>query len=166
MAVLNGKEGVWRTVGGRRIFIANGEDLATAMKNSGKFDNILNNKDKLGIMEKMDAIKNNLTKLKKEGKLGYDGRTAAKTQTTLDYDLIHLTYSEGDKAMDIINGKGSMNDMPKLSEYKDSVKYIEKQMTTIKNIDGVGDVKGRWEKVYVPMHGYALHYRITIKPSK
>lgn len=37
MATLNGKEGVWRTVGGRRIFIADGEDLKTAMKNSGKF---------------------------------------------------------------------------------------------------------------------------------
>lgn len=37
MATLNGKEGVWRTVGGRRIFIANGEDLKSAMKNSGKF---------------------------------------------------------------------------------------------------------------------------------
>ena len=30
-------DGVWRTVGGRRIFIKNGEDLKTAMKNSGKF---------------------------------------------------------------------------------------------------------------------------------
>lgn len=29
--------GVWRTVGGRRIFIKDGEDLATAMKKSGKF---------------------------------------------------------------------------------------------------------------------------------
>ena len=29
--------GVWRTVGGRRIFIKEGEDLTTAMKNSGKF---------------------------------------------------------------------------------------------------------------------------------
>lgn len=29
--------GVWRTVGGRRIFIKDGEDLQTAMKNSGKF---------------------------------------------------------------------------------------------------------------------------------
>lgn len=38
MATLNGKDGVWRTVGGRRIFIANGEDLKTAMKNSGKFE--------------------------------------------------------------------------------------------------------------------------------
>lgn len=29
--------GVWRTVGGRRIFIKDGEDLENAMKNSGKF---------------------------------------------------------------------------------------------------------------------------------
>lgn len=32
------EDGVWRTVGGRRIFIKNGEDLVTAMKNSGKFN--------------------------------------------------------------------------------------------------------------------------------
>lgn len=29
--------GVWRTIGGRRVFIRNGEDLASAMKRSGKF---------------------------------------------------------------------------------------------------------------------------------
>jgi hypothetical protein len=32
--------GVWRTVGGRRIFIKDGEDLATAMKKSGKFKDL------------------------------------------------------------------------------------------------------------------------------
>lgn len=31
------KDGVWRTIRGRRIFIGKGEDLATAMKKSGKF---------------------------------------------------------------------------------------------------------------------------------
>lgn len=30
-------EGVWRTVGGRRIFIKNGQSLSEAMKDSGKF---------------------------------------------------------------------------------------------------------------------------------
>lgn len=30
--------GVWRTIGGRRIFIKNGQDLVTAMKESGKFN--------------------------------------------------------------------------------------------------------------------------------
>ena len=38
MAEYNGKQGVWRTVGGRRIFIVNGQDLPTAMKESGKFN--------------------------------------------------------------------------------------------------------------------------------
>ena len=32
------ENGVWRTIGGRRIFIKDGEDLETAMKKSGKFD--------------------------------------------------------------------------------------------------------------------------------
>lgn len=31
------ENGVWRTVGGRRIFIKEGQDLASAMKDSGKF---------------------------------------------------------------------------------------------------------------------------------
>lgn len=30
-------EGVWRTVGGRRIFIRNGQSLSDAMIESGKF---------------------------------------------------------------------------------------------------------------------------------
>lgn len=29
--------GIWRTIGGRRVFIKDGQDLATAMKESGKF---------------------------------------------------------------------------------------------------------------------------------
>ena len=31
------ENGVWRTVGGRRIFIKNGQSLSEAMKESGKF---------------------------------------------------------------------------------------------------------------------------------
>ncbi len=41
--------GVWRTVGGRRIFIKDGEDLETAMKKSGKFG-----KDKIKSEEQLE----------------------------------------------------------------------------------------------------------------
>lgn len=41
--------GVWRTVGGRRIFIKDGQDLASAMKESGKFG-------KKGIEDKKEII--------------------------------------------------------------------------------------------------------------
>lgn len=51
MAELNGKQGVWRTIGGRRIFIVNGQDLPSAMKLSGKFgkkDTLQELKDLIG----------------------------------------------------------------------------------------------------------------------
>ena len=38
--------GIWRTVGGRRIFIKDGQDLETAMTESGKFDSIINKNKK------------------------------------------------------------------------------------------------------------------------
>lgn len=40
----NNEDGVWRTIGGRRIFIKDGEDLSTAMKKSGKFKTKSNSK--------------------------------------------------------------------------------------------------------------------------
>ncbi len=36
------ENGIWRTVGGRRIFIRDGEDLSSAMKRSGKFRTLNN----------------------------------------------------------------------------------------------------------------------------
>jgi len=33
------EDGTWRTVGGKRIFIKDGQDLATVMRDSGKFGN-------------------------------------------------------------------------------------------------------------------------------
>ena len=38
----NDSGGVWRTVGGRRVFIRDGQDLTSAMKESGKFPNAKN----------------------------------------------------------------------------------------------------------------------------
>lgn len=49
--------GVWRTVGGRRIFIKDGQDLASAMKESGKFNNKKENWNKEKIMKRYSEIK-------------------------------------------------------------------------------------------------------------
>lgn len=58
--------GVWRTVGGRRIFIKDGEDLATAMKNSGKFNNEKTKEEKAEesvlIKQKRDEISKKIAK--------------------------------------------------------------------------------------------------------
>lgn len=48
--------GVWRTVGGRRIFIKEGQDLASAMKESGKFSkkDVKNKKDYNNLSTELD----------------------------------------------------------------------------------------------------------------
>jgi hypothetical protein len=38
--IFDDSDGVWRTVGGKKIFIRNGQDLASAMKESGKFSRV------------------------------------------------------------------------------------------------------------------------------
>jgi hypothetical protein len=37
-SVFNEEDGVWRTIGGRRVFIRTGQKLSDAMKESGKFN--------------------------------------------------------------------------------------------------------------------------------
>ena len=49
--------GIWRTIGGRRVFIKDGEDLATAMKNSGKFEKKKDNRLDLYPAIEKEAIK-------------------------------------------------------------------------------------------------------------
>ena len=53
------ENGVWRTVGGRRIFIKEGQDLASAMKESGKFP-------KSKKVLKTEQIRENIEKMLKE----------------------------------------------------------------------------------------------------
>lgn len=69
--------GVWRTVGGRRIFIKDGQDLATAMKESGKFDKnndnykILSENDIKNLQKSSDECYNKLTPDEKEAMYEY-----------------------------------------------------------------------------------------------
>lgn len=50
--------GVWRTIGGRRVFIKDGEDLETAMKKSGKFNKKGNELSDKNITEIYNEYKN------------------------------------------------------------------------------------------------------------
>jgi len=60
------ENGVWRTIGGRRVFIRNGQSLADAMKESGKFSRVAKNQE---LYKKVDEENKKIDELvKKEEK--------------------------------------------------------------------------------------------------
>lgn len=61
----NKEDGVWRTIGGRRVFIKNGQSLADAMKESGKFSRVQKNQD---LYKKLDDEKKDGVELNEKQK--------------------------------------------------------------------------------------------------
>lgn len=101
--------GVWRTVGGRRIFIKDGQDLTSAMKESGKFKNQKNEK-----MSTEDIKKEQFKIIEKENPMQDDYHTgirstndikspeeAFRTKIDEDEDYIYpdFTKEDGEKAL-------------------------------------------------------------------
>ena len=72
------ENGAWRTVGGRRIFIKEGQDLASAMKESGKFKNNqakINNKLYKNVVQGKEINDEELTDVNEIIKRqGFDGK--------------------------------------------------------------------------------------------
>lgn len=89
--------GVWRTIGGRRIFIKDGQSLTEAMKESGKFqkyskaiDSVLENVNKYGISsEKVrEAIANRDKELNKLFKNEEDKKSYAEIKKIINNNEI------------------------------------------------------------------------------
>lgn len=119
--------GVWRTVGGRRIFIKDGQDLETAMKESGKFENKNANKkeqfDKLSEYDKRELY----NKLSDEEKTKYDNLKKEIRQAYRDNDqeLVNKLKEERTKIL-----MDKMEDKPE--KPKTSSKQEEKSKTESK----------------------------------
>ena len=65
-------DGVWRTIGGRRVFIRKGQDLSSAMKESGKFKTKMNEKAVKGVREE-DLKDQYIESLNNVSKMEYNG---------------------------------------------------------------------------------------------
>lgn len=74
------EQGVWRTIGGRRVFIKNGKDLATAMQESGKFKKVDSPKknDKMDNERKGKEYRDKLKSIKGKEDGTYDLDTGEK----------------------------------------------------------------------------------------
>ena len=91
------ENGVWRTVGGRRIFIRDGENLSSAMKRSGKFK-IANKKDDKKNTNKMtdEERKKKIEELekKKDETIGFLQKGAIQEEINMLKDNFQGTKEE------------------------------------------------------------------------
>jgi hypothetical protein len=120
--------GVWRTIGGRRVFIKDGQDLATAMKESGKFKNAkkekykenesefykkLSNKDK----EKYDNyLKEGYTKNDIENTLMYKTQEDLMRDSKIKFASEEETKGLQNKANEVAKGLKENDSYNKLKE--------------------------------------------------
>lgn len=93
------KDGVWRTVGGRRIFIKTGQSLSEAMIESGKFEQEQKQKEAQKILDKKNELDNEIKNVTKEKtKELYDSIKKIKEDPKLNNkekrELIDKKYDE------------------------------------------------------------------------
>ena len=121
----NETDGVWRTVGGRRIFIKGGQDLASAMKESGKFKKS-SKKPRIGD-ERDKKLNDYLEK--------YKDKTEGELRT-----IIH----ESDDEVEKMSANKLLNDMKE--EDKNIAKHIQEnkyQQLTGAEEDGLAGLYGK-----------------------
>jgi tRNA G26 N,N-dimethylase Trm1 len=76
------EDGVWRTVGGRRIFIKEGQSLTEAMKNSGKFES---KKEEKFTEEEIEEIKDDIESFKKGESETFEDMKPEQFKKILEY---------------------------------------------------------------------------------
>lgn len=109
-----GKKGVWRTIGGRKVFIATGQSLGEAMKESGKFDNIRRKNAERRTAEKYDRANDEETELNKRERAKI--REYREQGMSLE-DAVNKADKEFENERDaIINKKAKMIDDLKKKE--------------------------------------------------
>lgn len=135
--------GVWRTIGGRRVFIKDGQSLDDAMKESGKFKKETNKKRATNNIDKIEEIRQEINKNVK-----LDSKDNNKNNVRVrEYMKEHYPEIEYEFANDKNEGKLShfkirtVEEIQKEKEhfkeetYKRSPQYKEDKYSEIMNID-------------------------------
>ena len=112
------EEGVWRTIGGRRVFIRTGQSLSDAMKESGKFSRV----------KKNEKLYKKIESEKEKEKMTYE-----EFKNKIEEITSSPSYKEKmDKAVDELNEKyGYKNDWRE--QVQKNNEQLEKDVTNLQN---------------------------------
>lgn len=118
--------GVWRTIGGRRIFIKDGEDLTSAMKRSGKF------KNKKQESKKVEKKNSELTEEERKNKIEELEKKKEETQGIIskgaiqeEIDMVKDGFDDKEKYREYLSKEREK----RLKEYEQEKKERDKLRT-------------------------------------
>lgn len=121
--------GVWRTIGGRRVFIKNGQNLSTAMIESGKFDESIKNnrinslnkelKNAKGFLERA-KIQNEITALE-HGFNSYDEYEKSKYDKLKERAIINDNFGNKCKVDEIELNKFVQDNNVNVKDWQNSI---------------------------------------------
>ena len=129
-------DGVWRTIGGRRIFIRTGESLSSAMKKSGKFK--LSNKKKGEVRNESKSFND----IANENKKSLTRDELREKYGTDDVDLINAGKEKEDRvALKEDTKENGEQGSKKSGEIKDFVKVNDNTYLPIREGETEDEVK-------------------------
>lgn len=170
------EEGVWRTIGGRRVFIKTGQKLSDAMRESGKFKTKMNEEAVKGAREEdlkdqhKDSL-NNVSKMEYNGEITRDEYDEAIKNINKEYKNRKVgdkfyTRKDGTKEYDPYKGTrfekkyDSMEDVIKdpnsaLNKY---ISEKEQEESKTKGIDWREQIKKNNEQMEKDLKDYTEKY--------
>lgn len=133
------EDGVWRTVGGRRIFIKNGQSLSEAMKASGKFkthkqetyEKVKKGKEGLAKSYSDDELKREIDNYKKTGEDPDRQKELEKELSNRNNERdkeLKQKYDDAGKLTYMNQETGQRELVPTRKEYEDQMKFEDRSM--------------------------------------
>lgn len=144
------EKGVWRTIGGRRVFIKDGQGLYDAMRESGKFKNIKDKNKKINTISRKDFddlsndYKGELKDLVKTASFrGENPEEVRKMYEKMGYNI------EKDKTRLRLDEKnGTVLEPVKVVEEEKNIRGVRGQRDEYKNIEAYAGYKEKFNKTW------------------
>ena len=145
------EDGVWRTIGGRRVFIRNGQNLSEAMRESGKFKNSLSKIDKeystqidKVIDERNEKFRNMRIEEMKNGSLSIEGQRYRDEYNKLGDDLAQL------RARRELDGQAEIRRQMNTDLFNEKGLGIkEKELNNLRKVGNVDYNRANYENAFI-----------------
>ena len=163
MVKYNLKDGVWRTIGGRRVFIKNGQSLQSAMKESGKFKSAKKKEVETITQEEYDKLPNDYKGTLKELVDTAEFRGENKAELIKKYEAMGFDVEKDKTILKLENG-GTVLKPVKVTDNRYTRQQLKDKFGT-DNVDLINAGRESERRVKLVDDDYKLYKQAKERPD-